>query len=315
MTTHIDVQPGIALQRPGARRPPQRRDGRLALVFLAPALFFYIGFLIIPLIGTLFLSFTDWEGFTFDQLRMTGLDNYRQMAGDDVFWAAVRHNLILVVAAAVLKTVIALALAIILDNNVRFARFFQTVYLMPAVVSLVVTGVVFSLALSPTLGFVNPLLDAIGLSSLTGDWLGDTGRALPTIVVVEVWHTFGLHMTILIASLAGIPGELRESARVDGATTWQEYRHIVIPMLRPAIGVVFLLAGIESFKIFATIYVMTRGGPSHATEVLSTWGFFQAFSANNVGYGSAIMVVLLLLTFALSVLQVRSNRRAQNDLA
>ncbi|HET7094432.1 MAG TPA: sugar ABC transporter permease, partial [Thermomicrobiales bacterium] len=144
----------------------------LAIPFLAPALAFYAIFLLVPLLGAVALSVTSWSGFNFADIKFVGADNFRALGHDDVFWLSLRHNLIFLVASVVLKTSVALFLAIALDQHLPFSNFFRGVYLMPTVISLVVVGVVFTLVLSPSLGMINPFLKAIGLGQFAGGWLG-----------------------------------------------------------------------------------------------------------------------------------------------
>jgi raffinose/stachyose/melibiose transport system permease protein len=276
----------------------------LAIPFLAPALFFYAIFLLVPLLGTLALSVTDWSGINIADIEFVGLENFRALGGDDVFLQSLRHNLAFLVGSVALKTTVALALALALDQNLPFSNFFRGVYLMPTVISLVVVGIVFTLVLSPSLGLINPFLEAIGLGRFAGAWLGDPDLALPIVIAIDVWHGFGLYMFLFISRLIAIPQDLHDAAFVDGANGWQDIIHITLPLMKSMVAMVVLLASIEALKLFAIVYVMTKGGPNHATEVLSTWAYFQAFTANNVGYGSAILVVLLIITFVLAYIQV-----------
>ena len=294
------------LARPAlrARSRPWAPEWVLAIPFLAPALVFYALFLLVPLFGTLALSLTSWTGFNIADIQFVGLDNFRALGRDDVFWQSLRHNLTFLVGAVMLKTTIALLLALALDQHLPFSHFFRGVYLMPTVISLVVVGVVFTLVLSPSLGLINPFMKAIGLGQFAGAWLGNPRMALPLIIVIDVWHGFGLYMFLFISRLIAIPQDLHDAAFVDGANGWQDIFHITLPLMKSMVAMVVLLASIESLKLFAIVYVMTNGGPNHATEVLSTWAYFQAFTANKVGYGSAILVVLLAITFVLAYIQV-----------
>jgi len=282
----------------------QARAWLLAAPFLAPALVFYILFMLIPMLGTLALGFTEWTGFNFADVKFVGLNNFALMREDPIFWLSLRHNLVFLFGAITLKTLVALLLALALDQRIPFSNLFRGVFLMPTVISLVVVGIVFRLALSPSLGLINPFFKAIGLPFLAGDWLGDPDRVLPVIILVDTWHGFGLYMFLFISRLVGISQELHEAAFVDGASLRQDIWHITLPLLKPTIAMVLLLAAIDSLKIFANVYIMTKGGPSHASEVLSSWAYFQAFTANKVGYGSAILIVLLVITFILAYIQV-----------
>ncbi|MDQ2653176.1 MAG: sugar ABC transporter permease [Chloroflexota bacterium] len=285
----------------------------LAIPFLAPALLFYIVFLLVPLFGTLALSVTSWSGFNFADIQFVGLGNFRALGNDNVFWLSLRHNLTFLVGSVILKTTVALVLALALDQNLPFSNFFRGVYLMPTVISLVVVGIVFTLVLSPSLGLINPFLKAIGLEQFVGGWLGNPDLALPIVIAIDVWHGFGLYMFLFISRLIAIPQDLHDAAFVDGANGWQDILHITLPLMKSMVAMVVLLASIEALKLFSIVYVMTKGGPNHATEVLSTWAYFQAFTANNVGYGSAILVVLLIVTFVLAYIQV-TKFQAQEEM-
>jgi raffinose/stachyose/melibiose transport system permease protein len=183
---------------------------------------------------------------------------------------------------------------------------------VPSTLSLVVVGVLLKSLLDPNSGLANPLLKAVGLGGLTNSWLGNPSLALPILITLDVWVGFGLFLFVFLAGMSSLPDEVSEAARVDGAKPWQETVFVTIPLLAPTIRLVILLAAIESLKVFATVYVATGGGPNHATEVLSTWAFFQAFTGNQVGYGSTIMTVLLVGTLVLAFFYVRANVRQEN---
>jgi raffinose/stachyose/melibiose transport system permease protein len=307
------VKSGVAGSSVRPRTLSWAPEWLLAIPFLAPALIFYAIFLLVPLLGTLLLSLTNWSGFNIADIEFVGLDNFRALGSDEVFWQSLRHNVTFLFGSVILKTTVALFLALALDQHLPFSSFFRGVYLMPTVISLVVVGVVFTLVLSPSLGLINPFLTAIGLEQFAGAWLGNPRLALPIVVAIDVWHGFGLYMFLFISRLMAIPQDLHDAAFVDGANGWQDIVHITLPLLKSMVAMVVLLASIESLKLFAIVYVMTNGGPNHATEVLSTWAYFQAFTANKVGYGSAILVMLLVITFILAYIQV-TRFQGQDDI-
>ena len=290
-----------------------RQENLVAAPFLAPALVFYVLFLIVPLFGTVTLSFTAWGGFNWSALEWVWFSNFAEVLRDDVFLRALVNNLFFLFGAVILKTVVALALALALDQNLPLTNFFRGVYLMPTILSMVVVGIVFQLALSPSLGLINPLVEALGLQQFAGGWLGDSTRALPILILIDAWAGFGLYMFLFIARLVSIPQDLRDAAAVDGANQLQSMWHVTLPLLRKTASMVVLLAAIQSLKVFELVLVMTNGGPNHATEVISTWGYFQGFTTNRVGYGSAILVVLLVITFVLAYVQV-TRFRAEEDV-
>lgn len=285
-----------------------RAEALTAYAFVFPAVFFYIVFLAVPTLGTVAISFFDWAGISFADMRFVGLDNYAGLANDEVFFTALLHNIMFILAGTTLIVVIGMALAVLLEQELPGSRLFRGIFFIPSVTSLVVVGIVFTLLLSPELGVVNPLLTAIGLGDWTRAWLGDPVTALPSVIAADVWRSFGLAMFIFVAGLKGIDLELYEAARVDGATAWQQFRRITLPLLRPVTVTVILLVSIQSLKLFDLVYVMTNGGPSHASEVLSTWTYYQGFTFNRMGYASSISVTLLLITVGIGILQLRFNR-------
>jgi raffinose/stachyose/melibiose transport system permease protein len=310
------TEPATVPTEPSPRSTPpagRRRGARTGVLawasgFIAPAYGFYLLFLIVPLVFTIVLSFTSWDGFDFGSISFNGVANYRELVHDQVFREALVHNVWFLLGSMVIKTLLALALALALYRKFAGSGFFQAVFLVPSVLSLIVVGLVFEFILDPNNGLINPLLRSVGLGGLAGVWFGDPHRALPILVLLDVWVAFGIYMFIFLSSLANLPADVSEAARIDGANGWQETVHVTVPMLASTVKMVLLLSAIDSLKVFATVYVTTDGGPNHASEVLSTWAFFQAFTNNRVGYGNAILVVLLLVTFVLSFFYARHLR-------
>jgi ABC-type sugar transport system permease subunit len=303
-------------RRPSKRRPAGSRErgtARKAFAWIIPGYFFFIAFLLIPLGLTVLLSFTDWNGFSYDDIQPNGIDNYIELTRDGVFLQALVHNVAFLIGSVVLKTGLALALALALRRAFPLSNLFQGIFLVPTTLSLVVVGIVLKFILDPNNGLINPLLRSIGLGGLAGSWLADPSRALPILIFLDVWIGFGLYLFIFLSSMSSLPSDVFEAAKVDGAKPWQETTFVTIPMLTDTIKLVLLLAAIDSLKVFATIYVSTGGGPNHGTEVLSTWAFFQAFSGNRVGYGSAILVVLLVITLILAFFYARQTRDERKE--
>jgi ABC-type sugar transport system permease subunit len=280
--------------------------------FILPAYFFYGGFLLIPLVGTIFLSFTNWNGIGYDTIRTNGVENYVDLAADPVFLTALANNGIFLASTVVLKMAVAFGLALALRNSFLFSGFFRAVFVIPSILSLIVVSLLLKFLVDPNNGLVNPLLRSVGLGRLAGAWLSDPGRALPVLIGLDVWLGFGLFLFVFLAGMSALPREVFEAAKVDGAASWQETLFVTIPLLAPTFRLVVLIGAIESLKVFATVYIATSGGPNHATEVLATWAFFQAFTGNRVGYGSAIMSVLLVATLILAYFYVRANQKASH---
>ena len=281
-------------------------------LFVLPALAFYAVFLALPIVGVVVISLLDWSGLSMNDIAWAGLDNYQTLASDPVFWQALLHNVVFIGVGASAMVVLGLTLAVLLEQGLRGSNFFRGVFFIPTVMSFVVVGIVFMLLLSPELGLVNPLLRGLHLGGLQRAWLGERATALPTVIGVDVWKNFGLSMFLFVAGLKSIPREYYEAASIDGANAWQRFWSITLPALRPVTAVVVTLASINTLKLFDLVYVMTAGGPNHSSEVLTTWMYQQGFKFNNMGYGSAIAVVLLIVTFVLTAIQFTVLSRGQD---
>jgi ABC-type sugar transport system permease subunit len=312
------MQTTQAISAPMSTVAPRQAVGRRAValiepyLFVLPALVFYAIFLALPIVGVLIISLLTWSGLSMNDIAWAGLTNYQALANDPVFWQALLHNLIFIGGGASAVVVLGLTLAVLLEQGLRGSNFFRGVFFIPTVLSFVVVGIVFMLILSPELGLINPLLRGAHLGGLQRAWLGERATALPTVIGVDVWKNFGLSMFLFVAGLKGIPREYYEAASIDGANAWQRFSSITLPALRPVTAVVVTLASINSLKLFDLVYVMTAGGPNHSSEVLTTWMYQQGFKFNNMGYGSAIAVVLLIVTFVLTAIQLKVLSRGQD---
>lgn len=307
--------PGVALPRPTASsRTPLGRlfDTVEPYLFIAPALAFYSLFLALPILGVVLISLLEWSGISMRDIRFVGFANYQAMAADPVFWQALWHNVVFIGFGATAMDVFGLFLAVLLEQGLRGSNLFRGIFFIPTIMSLVVVGIVFVLILSPELGLVNPMLRRVGLGSLARAWLGDPATALPTVIAVDVWKNFGLAMFLFVAGLKGIPQEYYEAASIDGANGWRRFWDITLPALRPVTAAVITLTSINTLKLFDLVYVMTAGGPNHASQVLTTWMYAQGFMFNNMGYGSALAVVLLLITFVVTVVQFKLVSRGDD---
>jgi raffinose/stachyose/melibiose transport system permease protein len=282
-----------------------------ALGFILPGYFFYTAFLLVPLLLTFLLSFTGWQGFSYADINFNHGANYKALLNDPIFLKSLAHNGVFLLTTVILKVVFSFALALAVRRRFALSGLFRGIFIVPSTLSLVVVGVLLKSLLDPNAGLVNQLMKAVGLGGLTSTWLANPSLALPILIVLDVWVGFGLYLFVFLAGMASLPNDVSEASKMDGAKPWQETFFITIPLLAPTIRLVILLAAIESLKVFATVYVATGGGPNHSSEVLSTWAFFQAFTGNQVGYGSAIMSVLLVGTLILAFFYVRANVRAE----
>jgi len=314
-----------AITTPRARRGTVRTgitlSRRAGMVFVLPALVLFSIFIAYPLLTALSYSFFDWTGIV--RGGFVGLENYvtlfTQLPYRDDLPNAFVHNLLLFVGAMLFQNTVGLGLATLLHRIRRFKRFFQTMYTLPYLVSPLVIGYLWSLMLSPLFGPVNAVLRAIGLGELAQPWLGNPQTAIWVVVIVTAWQWIGFPVLLYGAALGGIPEEIDEAASIDGATAWQRFRAITLPMLLPAIGTVSVLTFIGAMEAFPIPYALggSQGNPAGATDVMSLLFYRTAFesgSSNAIGTSSAIATLLFLFIFGFSMLITWLMRRAERKL-
>jgi raffinose/stachyose/melibiose transport system permease protein len=288
----------------------QRRGQLSPWLFALPALVVYAVFLCWPAVQSLWLSFTSWDGLSAER-PFVGLDNYVRIVEDRTARLALVNNLLWAIVTIVVPVALGLALAVALHGSARAKPLLRTVFYMPAVLPLVAVATIWGWLFQPSGGAVNETLEMLGLGALAQPWLGQDSTALWAAMVPAIWVRTGFPMLLYLAALQTIPRELYESARTDGATAWQQFRHVTFPNLRGAHYIVIALSVIESFKVFDLIYAMTYGGPGRSTQVLGTWMYFNVFQYYEAGYGTAIAVVITLIALAVGIPYVRSQTRGQ----
>ncbi len=278
--------------------------------FVAPALLVIAVFFFIPVLAALALSLTDFDLYALadlGNLRLVGLRNYTQLLATPLFWQALGNTLYFVVVGVPFSIVVSFGAALLLHGRlVRFRAFFRTALFAPVVTTLVAVAVIWRYLFDTHYGWLNYALGAIGLPPV--DWLGDPRWAMPAIIVFAVWKSFGYNMIILLAGLQSIPDELYEAARIDGASTWRQFRDITLPMLAPIVVMVSILTIAGYFQLFAEPYVMTQGGPLQSTVSVLYFMYEEGFKWWNLGAASAVAFVLFVLIFALTVGQLRLAR-------
>lgn len=291
-----------------------RRAGGYWL-YLLPGLALFFVVIAIPLIANIGLSFTQWRGV--GTPTWAGIDNYVDLAGDSVFWQSFRNNLMLIVAIVIIPTVLGLLLSAVLHDTIatafstRWASTLRAGYYLPQLLPIAVAGVVWGWILHPTYGVLNELLSAVGLDSLTQNWLGDKATALLSVMAIMVWFQLGYPIVIFMAALGRIDPSLHEAAEIDGAGWLARFRYVTLPMIRPETMVVLLTTTVHALKVFAQVYVLTRGGPGNATNVPAYFAYQNFFERARVGYGAAIANVLTVLIVAVMVVFLRVQRRAE----
>jgi raffinose/stachyose/melibiose transport system permease protein len=303
-------QAAVTGTRPvAAGRPRQRSLRRVSVWFLLPALAVYSFVLLYPMASGLRFAFTDWDGLN-PNYAFVGLDNFTRLAGDPQVRSALKMTFVFAIAVASLQNVAGLALAIALNRQLRTRQLLRLLFFLPVVLTPLIVAVLWKYLYS-TGGPVNLVIAALGGEAL--NWLGNPTLAAISIIVVTWWQSVGLSMVIYLAGLQSIPEELHEAARMDGATSWQNFRFVTLPMLAPAITVTVVYSIITSLKFFDQIWVMTAGGPGYATETLSTLIYKTAFRFFEMGYGSAISVVFTFVVGVIVLLSLNILRAREID--
>ncbi|GGP55102.1 carbohydrate ABC transporter permease [Saccharothrix coeruleofusca] len=285
------------------------------LWFLLPGALLLTAVVLVPFLMNVGISFTEWSGV--GEPEWIGLDNYRRLVEDGTFWASFRHNVGLVVAMAVLPTAIGLVIAAGLFDYVgkrfgpRRASVLRACFYLPQVLPIAVAGIVWTWILAPQDGALNEVLRAVGLRSLAHNWLGDPDLALWTVMGVMLWIQVGYPVVIFMSGMQRVDPSLHEAAELDGASWWGRFWHVTLPQIRPEVFVVLLTCTIAALKVFAPIYVLTRGGPGGATTVPSYYSFQNFFEKTRVGYGAAIATVLTVLILVLTAVFLRVQNRGE----
>ncbi|MDR1075771.1 MAG: sugar ABC transporter permease [Xanthomonadaceae bacterium] len=287
------------------------RRSLLGWVFAGPAVIVIGVFFGIPVVLALLLSLTDFDLYALadiGNLRFVALRNYWELLRTPIFWKALGNTTYFVVVGVPLSIGLSLAAAVLLNAPVaRLRGFFRTALFAPVVTTLVVVAVIWRYLFHTQYGLVNWALSHIGISPV--DWLGDPRWAMPTIIMFAVWKNFGYNMVILLAGLQGIPQDLYEAARIDGASKWRQFRHITLPMLGPVLLVVGVITISGYFQLFAEPYVMTRGDPLQSTVSVLYFMYEEGFKWWNLGRASAVAFLLFLIVLLVTSLLTRAGRR------
>jgi multiple sugar transport system permease protein len=280
-------------------------------LFAWPALALIGVFFLLPVIGALLLSLTDFDLYALadvSNLRIVGLHNYHTLLAAPMFWKALGNTTLFVVLGVPLSIAASLGTALLVDSRLaRFKGFFRTALFAPVVTTLVAVALIWRYMLHTRYGLVNYLLTHLGLPAI--DWLGDPHWSMPAIVLLAVWKNFGYNMIIILAPLQNIPEDLYEAARLEGAGAWRCLRLVTLPLLVPTLTLVSIITVSGYFQLFAEPYVMTQGGPLQSTVSVLYFMFEQGFKWWNLGFASAVAFVLFALILVLTVLQLRFARR------
>lgn len=289
------------------RRAGERAEILAAWVLSGPAMILMWAMLFGPTVVVFVLSFTDWT-FGMPTIAWVGLDNYREMIGDDTFLRTVWNTLVYVAFVVPLSVFMGLGAALLIEARTSLRSFYRAAFFLPVVSTLLAMALVFQFAFHPTVGAVNLTFAAIGLP--TTDWLKNENTALFALGVIGIWQAIGLSMVLFLAGLKAIPKDLYEAAAVDGAdSAWERFRRVTWPMLGPATVFVVTITAIRAFQVFDTVDVLTNGGPNKATNVLLFQIYQEGFSFLRSAYAAALTVVFLGFVLVLTILQVKLQER------
>lgn len=305
--------PGAEATRPGERGGPgrtapgsrsrilRRREALAGLAFVAPMLVLFVVFRFGPTLGAAFLSVTDYR--LSGEWTFIGAGNYTRLLGDDLFWESLGVTAVYTVLYVPMTVALALGTAVLLHRTLWMRGFFRGLFFLPYVTSIVLAAVIWKWIYEVQDGLLNASLGAIGAGPV--DFLGSESLVLPSIAAASAWKGFGYSMLILLAGLQSIPREVTEAATIDGASGWQRFRWVTLPLLRPVLFFVLVIEAILGFQVFDAMYVMTAGGPVRASYSLVYFLYDSGFKFFDFGYASAVGLVLFLVVLVFSLVQRR----------
>jgi len=290
----------------------RRMDKGTVYLLLLPSLVPIAALSVFPLLRGMYLGFTDARAGRRVETHFTGLENYQELLKDDLFWGSFRVGLAWAFGVTVLQFLLALGLALLLNENLRFRGLARVLALVPWAMPPVVVGILWRLVYHPDAGLLNEALHRAGADALRTNWLGDFTTALPAVIIVGVWAGMPQTTVVLLAGLQGVAKELHEAASVDGASAWQRFRNITIPGLMPVIIAITSLDFIWNFNSFGLVYVLTQGGPGGKTMLPMLFAYEEAFRYGNYGYAAALGNVMVLIIVALLAIYLRRRLREAN---
>ena len=271
---------------------------RYKIGFLVPTLLVYDVFIILPIFIAIGYSFTRYSGI--GKARFIGLDNYKRLFHDQLFWKSLQNTAIIFVLASVLLLVLSFLLALLLNNKLKFADSAKALVFSPAIIAPIIVGIIWVYILDPKIGVINNILRSIGAGSLAKQWIGGAVLSPYSMAIIYFWQQLGYLTTIFIAGLKMIPEEVFEAVKVDGANAVQRVLYVIIPMMRSSISTVIVLIITGIFKIFEIVQQTTGGGPNHMSETLVTYSYSMTFQSSEYGYGMSIATVTFLISLGIT---------------
>ena len=286
----------------------RKAQARLGVLLVVPLLLLVGVFLVFPMINAIYYVFVDFNGIN-PAPPWVGLANFTELAQDPDVWAAFSNNIIWIVLGTVGPLVLGLALALLLWHVQRGSVFYRVAFFLPYILPQVAVGVVWGWIYEPSRGWLNKVLETVGLDALATGWLGNPDTALYAVLATAVWVTLGFVFVIFLSALKGVDMDIVDAARLDGANGWQRLIHIVLPQIMPVFLMVTTITLLGGFSVFDIIFVMTGGGPAGASEVLGTLAYSSAFQLNRISYGTALALVITMLAIPFAVWLNRLQRR------
>ena len=312
MTPAAAPSAGATLSWRAARAAERRRGGNyapsLGVAMVGPSLAVFLGLIAVPIVVVALVSLSEWTGFDIADITWLGIENYRTLIGDDIFWRALRNTLLFTGLSTLLLNVIGFGIALLISTRVRGTGLLRGVVFLPALLPPVLVGLMWQRVLD-AFGFVNQILQQLGVTDQPLFFLGEERFALWAVIGVTVWQFAGYDMILYYAGLQGVDRSMLEAAALDGARTPATVFRVIVPSMYHIVGVVALLNIIGGLKIFDVVFVMTRGGPNRSSEVLATYMFEQGFRLSIMGVASAIAVVIVAMAVIFSVARFRMARR------
>ncbi len=287
-----------------ARRIARLKESLTGWAFIGPNLILLVLFMFLPILWAVILSFQETRGF--GDPEWVGLDNYVRMASDPVFWLSLGNTIVFTIVTVPLVMAGGLGLAVLVNSVLPARGIWRTIIVLPMVISGVASGMIAVALFYQSNGLINKILIAIGLPPVS--WQSDGTAAMISVMIAAIWLRIGFNMVIYLAGLQGISPELYEAARIDGASRWQQFRSVTVPLVGPSTFFLLIMNVIASFQVFDLIFVMTGGGPGNATSVLVTYAYRNGFQIREPGYGAAIGIVILLITLVFTFIQWKTSR-------
>ena len=304
----VPAVPDILKLRRGTGAPRRIQDNLTISLFLLPALILFSIFVLFPIIQSVYYSTFNWKGFG-PAVDFVGLENFKKILTDRVFLVALRNGLLIVTFSLLFQLPLSMFLAVMVARDLPGRAFFRTVFFMPYVLSEVITAYIWLFLFNPDpeRGFLNALVTLGGGKPVL--FLGNTDIVLITVFVVLTWKYFGFHMLLYLTGLQNIPTEIEEAARIDGANSIQSFFYITLPLLGSTIRTSVYLSVIGALQVFALVWIMTKGGPVNASEMLATYMYRFSFVRFQLGYGSAVAIYMFLICVAFSLVYQRLTRQ------